>query len=74
MNFSDLPPRDRTDVGLSAAWAAAALFAAIALLIGLDIVADARAGTQTGHLLTEALVMAKVADVGTRAGAEPLAL
>lgn len=33
-------------------------FGVIALLIGFDIAADYRAGTQAAHLLTEALVMA----------------
>lgn len=37
---------------------AAVLFAAIACLIGVDIVADYRAGTDVGHLLTEGMVMA----------------
>ncbi len=36
---------------------AAALFAAIALLIGADLVSDYRAGSETGHLLVELLVM-----------------
>ncbi len=36
---------------------AAALFAAIALMIGADLVSDYRAGSETGHLIVELLVM-----------------
>ena len=49
---------DTTDVGSRTAPIAAALFVLIAGLIGTDIVADYRAGTETSHLLTEAAVMA----------------
>ena len=49
---------DTTDVGSRAALVAAGLFGAIALLIGIDVAADYRSGTDVGHLLTEALVMA----------------
>lgn len=38
-------------------WLALTVFAAIALLIGVDIVADYRAGSETNHLLTEGFVM-----------------
>src|SRR5262245_17690487 len=58
MSLSHFTPLDRTDVGLGAAWAAAALFSAIALLIGLDMLADYRSGTAVGHLLAEGLAMA----------------
>lgn len=47
-----------TDVGSRATPAAAVLFLAIAVLIGLDVAADARTGTRVEHLLTEGLVMA----------------
>lgn len=57
MSFRDLTAPDRTDAGSGAAWVAAALFLAIALLIGLDVVADYRSGTEPGHLMTEGLVM-----------------
>lgn len=58
MAIRRFPPPDRTDVGLATAWAAAAIFSAIALLIAGDIVADYRSGTAVGHLLTEGSVMA----------------
>lgn len=48
---------DPTDVGSRTAPVAAILFAAIASLIGWDIVADYRSGTEIGHLVTEGLVM-----------------
>jgi DNA-binding NarL/FixJ family response regulator len=49
---------DTTDVGSRAAPIAAALFVLIAGLVGLDIVSDYRSGTEAGHVLTEAAVMA----------------
>jgi len=49
---------DTTDVGSRAGPVAAVLFAAIAVLIGVDIAADYRSGTEASHLLTEAGVMA----------------
>lgn len=48
---------DTTDVGSRAGGIAALLFVAIAGLIGMDISADYRSGTETSHLLTEAAVM-----------------
>lgn len=48
---------DTTNVGSRAGGVAAVLFVAIALLIGVDVAADFRAGTETSHLLTEAAVM-----------------
>ena len=48
---------DTTNVGSRAAPIAAALFVLIAGLIGTDIVADYRSGTETGHVLTEAAAM-----------------
>ena len=48
---------DTTDVGSRAGGVAAVLFAAIAGLIGVDIIADFRSGTEAGHLLIEAAVM-----------------
>jgi len=58
MRFNGFSGVDTTDVGWRAAWAAAALFLAIALLIGIDMASDYRSGTPPGHLLTEGLVMA----------------
>jgi DNA-binding NarL/FixJ family response regulator len=49
---------DTTDVGSRAAPVAAILFVVIAGLIGLDILADYRSGTEFHHVLTEAAVMA----------------
>jgi DNA-binding CsgD family transcriptional regulator len=54
-NFSVLDP---ADVRWRATGAAAAIFAAIAILIGLDVAADYHSGSDAGHLLTEGLVMA----------------
>ena len=48
---------DTTDVGLRVGGIAALLFVAIASLIGIDITADYRSGTEANHLLTEAAVM-----------------
>ena len=48
---------DTTDVGSRAGGVAAVLFVAIAGLIGVDVTADYRAGTEASHLLTEAAVM-----------------
>ena len=56
MSPTNLTAPDRTNVGFGVT-VAAALFAAIALLIGVDVAADYRAGSETGHLLTEGLVM-----------------
>jgi len=58
MTFSKFHRLSTTDVGLGASAAAAGLFAAIALLIGIDMLADYRSGTAVGHLLTEGAVMA----------------
>jgi len=49
---------DRTDVKSRAAPIAAGLFVVIAALIGMDVVADYRSGTEIAHLMTEAAVMA----------------
>ena len=49
---------DTTDVGSRAGPVAAFLFAAIAGLIGVDIAADYRSGTEASHVLTETGVMA----------------
>jgi DNA-binding CsgD family transcriptional regulator len=54
---SDLPPAHTTDVGPDVTPLAVALFLVIAVLIGLDVVIDYRAGTAVSHLLTEAAVM-----------------
>jgi DNA-binding NarL/FixJ family response regulator len=48
---------DTTDVGSRVGGIAALLFVAIAGLIGVDITADYRSGTEATHLLTEAAVM-----------------
>jgi DNA-binding CsgD family transcriptional regulator len=57
MNVRNLAAPGSTDVGFGVATTAAALFGIIALLIGIDVAADYRAGSDTGHLLTEGLVM-----------------
>lgn len=46
-----------TDVGSRAALIAVFLFLAIAVLIGMDVLADYRSGTRVEHLLTEGAVM-----------------
>jgi DNA-binding CsgD family transcriptional regulator len=51
-------PALRTDVSSTALVLAIALFGAIAAMIGVDLAADARAGTAPTHLLTEGVVMA----------------
>jgi DNA-binding CsgD family transcriptional regulator len=48
---------DTTDVGSRVGGIAVLLFVAIAGLIGVDIAADYRSGTEASHLLTEAAVM-----------------
>ena len=58
MEMNDFEGADTTDVRSRAAPVAAVLFAVIAVLIGADIAADYRSGTDLGHLLTEGLVMA----------------
>ncbi len=58
MEMSDFDAGNRTDVGSRTASGAAVLFVAIAFLIGVDVAADYRSGTDVGHLLTEGLVMA----------------
>lgn len=57
MKTAGFDDRDRTDVGSAMAPLGAALFAIVAALIAVDIVADYRAGTETSHLATEAIVM-----------------
>jgi DNA-binding NarL/FixJ family response regulator len=57
MKEEDLGSEDRTAVGLGIVAAGMVLFAVIALLIGFDIAADYRSGTQRSHVLTEAFVM-----------------
>ena len=58
MEMHDLDAASTTDVGSRAAPVAAGLFVAIAILIGVDVAADYRSGTDLGHLLTETAVMA----------------
>ena len=48
----------RTDVGPRSLSLAVSLFAAIAVLIGVDLMADAQTGVDRGHLAIEGLVMA----------------
>lgn len=48
----------RTNVGFLSSSLAMALFAIIALLIGIDIAVDYRSGTRPSHVLAEGLVMA----------------
>ena len=47
----------RTDVGRRRVSLAVSLFAAIAVLIGVDLIADAQIGVDRGHVAIEALVM-----------------
>ncbi len=58
MKVQDLEPKGRTDVGPRIVLLAFGLFAVIATLIGFDIAADYRLGTESHHLVTEAIVMA----------------
>lgn len=58
MRLEDIPALDRTDVGSRATPLAVVLFVLIASLIALDVAADYREGTESGHLLAELLVMA----------------
>jgi DNA-binding CsgD family transcriptional regulator len=58
MNVRNFTATNPTDVGLSAASVAAVIFSAIAFLIGVDVVADYRSGTESSHLLSEGLAMA----------------
>ncbi len=60
-------PAVRTDVSSATLVLAIALFGVIAAMIGVDLAADARAGTATTHLLTEGSVM-----VGALVGAATL--
>jgi DNA-binding CsgD family transcriptional regulator len=48
---------DRTTVGFRIVTLVIALFAIIATLIGFDVAADYRAGTERLHLVTESIVM-----------------
>lgn len=57
MRAQDLHEADATHVGRRPAGWATGLFAAIALLVGLDILSDAGTGVEPGHLVAEALVM-----------------
>jgi DNA-binding CsgD family transcriptional regulator len=58
MRPHDLHEADATDVGRRPAGWATGLFAAIALLVGLDVLSDAGTGVDWWHLVAEALVMA----------------
>lgn len=58
MATQDLSISDRTDVGSRVGPLALLLFAIIAVLIGVDIVADYREGTAARHIVAEAAVMA----------------
>ena len=63
-NFQEQNHLDRrlpTDVRHRRAALAVALFAAIAVLIGVDLAADSQTGADGGHLAIEALVMALAA-------------
>lgn len=57
MGTGGLNGSDTTDVGRGRAGLAAVLFAAIAVLIGADLVDDSWTGADTAHLLAEAFVM-----------------
>lgn len=58
MKTDGLGTGDRTDVGSGTLVLAIGLFAVIASLIGFDILADYRSGTEPPHLVTEGIVMA----------------
>lgn len=58
MKTDEVGSGDRTGVGSRIVALAIGLFAIIAGLIGFDIMADYRTGTEPPHLLTEAVVMA----------------
>src|SRR6185369_8346985 len=58
IDIRHLEAGDMTDVGSRAALVAPILFAAIALLIGVDVAADYRSGADAGHLVTEGSAMA----------------
>ena len=58
MNLRNFTVLDPADVGSGSAWVAAAIFSVIALLIGADVVADYRTGTESSHLVSEGLAMA----------------
>jgi len=65
MESRDLRANDETDVGSRRVWFAFALFGAIAILIGVDLVGDAETGADLAHLVVEGLVMLlAVAGVG----------
>lgn len=55
---SHLDRAHSTDVGRGRLSVAVSLFAAIAVLIGVDLLADAKTGVDRGHLALEGLVMA----------------
>ncbi|HWR16878.1 MAG TPA: LuxR C-terminal-related transcriptional regulator [Terriglobales bacterium] len=66
MENVDITQQDHTNVGLGPTALAAILFGAIAVLIGFDIVADYRSGSQFRHVAIEGLVMAlAIAGVAT---------
>jgi DNA-binding CsgD family transcriptional regulator len=52
-----LETADETDAGSRSIGLAAAIFGAIALLIGVDLVGDSATGVEPGHVLAEALAM-----------------
>ena len=58
MKEEQLEEGDRTSVGPNIVALAGTLFAIIAALIGFDIAADYRAGSERPHLLTEGIIMA----------------
>ncbi|MBZ5548591.1 MAG: LuxR family transcriptional regulator [Acidobacteriia bacterium] len=58
MKTDGLGSGDRTDVGSGTLVLAIGLFAVIASLIGFDVLADYRSGTEPPHLVTEGVVMA----------------
>jgi ABC-type nickel/cobalt efflux system permease component RcnA len=57
MESEDFGTEDRTGVRSRIVGTAIALFAVIAALIGFDITADYRSGTNTPHVMAEASVM-----------------
>lgn len=57
MTSPDLHESDQTDVGPRSARVAAALFAVIAFLVGVDLLGDAGTGVDVLHLVAEGAVM-----------------
>ena len=57
MKAEELESGDRTGVGSRTVTLGIGLFATIVMLIGFDVAADYRSGTERPHLLAEGIVM-----------------